>query len=60
MMGWSENTALGHDLQEIMQLEETSKYPVVPDLINQVLDGENVECLIDEDPVLSAVMDIGS
>ena len=23
MMGWSENTALGHELQEIMQLEET-------------------------------------
>ena len=26
MLGWSENTALGNDLQEIMQLEETSKY----------------------------------
>ncbi|HCP33531.1 MAG: response regulator [SAR324 cluster bacterium] len=52
MMGWSENTALGHELQEIMQLEEASKYPVVPDLIDQALDGENVECLTDEDPVL--------
>ncbi|MEC8148600.1 MAG: PAS domain S-box protein, partial [SAR324 cluster bacterium] len=34
MLGWSENTAQGNDLQEIMQLEETSKYPVVPDLID--------------------------
>ena len=30
MLGWSENTAQGNDLQEIMQLEETSKYPIVP------------------------------
>ena len=52
MLGWSENTAKGNDLQEIMQLEETSKYPSVPDLIDQALDGENVSCLIDEDPVL--------
>ena len=52
MLGWSENTAQGHDLKEIMQLEETSKYPIVPDLIDQALDGENVACLIDEDPVL--------
>ena len=52
MLGWSENTAQGNDLQEIMQLEETSKYPIVPDLIDQALDGENVACLIDEDPVL--------
>ena len=35
-----------------MQLAETSKYPVVPDLIDQALDGKNVECLTDENPVL--------
>ena len=52
MLGWSENTAQGNDLQEIMQLEETLKYPIVPDLIDHALDGENVSCLIDEDPVL--------
>ena len=34
MLGWSENTAQGNDLQEIMQLEEISKYPIVPDLID--------------------------
>lgn len=52
MMGLSENEALGHGLQEIMLLDETTKHPIVQDLIDQALDGEKVACLINENPVL--------
>ena len=52
LLGWREAEARGMDLQEIMQLEETTEYPIVPDLIDQALDGESVACLVEDDPVL--------
>ena len=52
MKDWIENDARGHELQEVMHLEKTSKYPFVPDLIDQALYGENVACLVDDEPVL--------
>ena len=53
LLGWKEEEACGKELQEILPLEQTGKYPIVPDLIDQALDGENVSYVIDDDPVLT-------
>ena len=43
----------GKELQEILPLEQTGKYPIVPVLIDQAYDGHSVSCLVDDDPKLN-------
>ncbi|MBC8257814.1 MAG: response regulator [SAR324 cluster bacterium] len=52
LTGWNESEAMKKDLLEILQVEESGVYPVLPDLIDQALDGETVACLVDNEPIL--------
>jgi len=52
LTGLSEAELINKDLLGILQIEESGIYPIMPDLIDQALDGETVSCLVDDEPIL--------
>ena len=52
LTGLKEAEQIKKDLLGILQIEESGVYPIMPDLIDQALDGETVSCLVDDEPIL--------
>jgi len=52
LTGLSEAELINKDLLGLLKIEESGIYPIIPDLIDQALDGETVSCLVDDEPIL--------
>jgi PAS domain S-box-containing protein len=52
LTGLKEAEQIKKDLLGILQIEESGVYPIMPDLIDQALDGETVSCLVNDEPIL--------
>jgi len=52
LTGLNEAEQIKKNLLGILQIEESGVYPIIPDLIDQALDGETVSCLVNDEPIL--------
>jgi len=52
LTGLNETEQINKDLLGLLKIEESGIYPIIPDLIDQALDGETVSCLVDDEPIL--------